>query len=49
MKAKTKTSFYESPLVLEEVLNIEQGFAQSPYGENGAAGKIVVTDGYGEF
>ena len=50
MKAKTKTSFYESPLVLEEVLNIEQGFAQSPYGETGAAGKIVVTDdGYGEF
>ena len=38
MKAKTKTSFYESPLVLEEVLNIEQGFAQSPYGDPGKAG-----------
>ena len=37
MKAKTKTSFYESPLVLEEVLNIEQGFAQS-FGEAGKAG-----------
>lgn len=49
MKAKTKTSFYESPLVLEEVLNIEQGFALSPYGETGAAGKAVVTDEYGEF
>ena len=42
MKAKTKTSFYESPLVLEEVLNIEQGFAQSPYGEANSAGKTVV-------
>ena len=49
MKAKTKTSFYESPLVLEEVLHIEQGFAQSPYGETGAAGKTVVTEDYGEF
>ena len=49
MKAKTKTSIYESPLVLEEVLNIEQGFAQSPYGETGAAGKTVVTEDYGEF
>ena len=49
MKAKTKTSFYESPLVLEEVLNIEQGFAQSPYGETGAAGKTVVTEDYGDF
>ena len=38
MKAKTKTSFYESPLVLEEVLNIEQGFAQSNFGEAGKAG-----------
>ena len=37
MKAKTKTSFYESPLVLEEVLNIEQGFAQS-FGEAAKAG-----------
>lgn len=44
MKAKTKTSFYESPLVLEEVLNIEQGFAQSPYGETNSAGKTVVED-----
>ena len=49
MKAKTKTSFYESPLVLEEVLHIEQGFAQSPYGETGAAGKTVVTEDYGDF
>ena len=49
MKAKTKTSFYESPLVLEEVLNIEQGFAQSPYGKTGAAGKTVVTEDYGDF
>ena len=43
MKAKTKTSFYESPLVLEEVLNIEQGFAQS-FGEANSAGKTVVED-----
>ena len=49
MKAKTKTSIYESPLILEEVLNIEQGFAQSPYGEAGAAGKTVVTEDYGDF
>ena len=49
MNKKTKNSIYESPLVLEEVLNIEQGFAQSPYGETGAAGKAVVTDEYGEF
>ena len=43
MKAKTKTSFYESPLVLEEVLHIEQGFAQS-FGEANSAGKTVVED-----
>ena len=49
MNKKTKISTYESPLVLEEVLNIEQGFAQSPYGETGAAGKAVVTDEYGDF
>ena len=49
MKAKTKTSFYESPLVLEEVLHIEQGFAQSPYGKTGAAGKTVVTDESDEY
>ena len=49
MNKKTKISTYESPLVLEVVLNIEQGFAQSPYGETGAAGKTVVTDEYGDF
>ena len=49
MNKKTKISTYESPLVFEEVLNIEQGFAQSPYGETGAAGKTVVTEDYGEF
>ena len=38
MNKKTKISTYESPLVLEEVLNIEQGFAQSPYGDPGKAG-----------
>ena len=38
MNKKTKNSIYESPLVLEEVLNIEQGFAQSPYGDPGKAG-----------
>ena len=37
MNKKTKISTYESPLVLEEVLNIEQGFAQS-FGEAGKAG-----------
>lgn len=37
MKAKTKNSFYESPLVLEEVFNIEQGFAQT-FGAPGEAG-----------
>ena len=49
MNKKTKISTDESPLVLEEVLNIEQGFAQSPYGETGAAGKTVVTEDHGEF
>ena len=49
MNKKTKISTYESPLVLEEVLNIEQGFAQSPYGEAGAAGKTVVTDESDEY
>ena len=44
MNKKTKISTYESPLVLEEVLNIEQGFAQSPYGEANSAGKTVVED-----
>ena len=38
MNKKTKISTYESPLVLEEVLNIEQGFAQSDFGEAGKAG-----------
>ena len=37
MNKKTKISTYESPLVLEEVLNIEQGFAQS-FGDPGEAG-----------
>ena len=40
MNKKTKISTYESPLVLEEVLNIEQGFAQTPYGDPGKAGAI---------
>ena len=40
MKAKTKTSFYESPLVLEEVLNIEQGFAQT-FGRANEAGSVL--------
>ena len=43
MNKKTKISTYESPLVLEEVLNIEQGFAQS-FGEANSAGKTVVED-----
>ena len=38
MNKKTKMTTYESPLVLEEVLSIEQGFAQSPYGDPGKAG-----------
>ena len=37
MNKKTKPSTYESPLVLEEALNLEQGFAQS-FGEAGRAG-----------
>ena len=41
MKAKTKTSFYESPLVLEEVLHIEQGFAQSNFGKANEAGSVL--------
>ena len=49
MKAKTKTSFYESPLVLEEVLHIEQGFAQSPYGETGKAGANGIYSVEGDF
>ena len=49
MNKKTKNSIYESPQVLEEELHIEQGFAQSPYGETGAAGKTVVTEDYGDF
>ncbi len=38
MNKKTKISTYESPLVLEEVLHIEQGFAQSNFGEANEAG-----------
>ena len=41
MNKKTKISTYESPLVLEEVLNIEQGFATSAFGEAGAAGAAL--------
>ena len=49
MNKKTKISTYELHLVLEEVLNIEQGFAQSPNGKTGAAGKTVVTDESDEY
>ena len=41
MKAKTKTSFYESPLVLDEVLHIEQGFAHSNFGKANEAGSVL--------
>lgn len=49
MKVKKQNTFYESPLVFIEVVSPEEGFAQSPYGETGAAGKTVVTDEYGDF
>lgn len=52
MNKKTKISTYESPLVLEEVLNIEQGFATSAFGEAGAAGatgKVLTIDGEENF
>ena len=41
MNKKTKISTYEAPLVLEEVLNIEQGFAQSNFGEANEAGSVL--------
>ena len=49
MNKKTKISTYESPLVLEEVLNIEQGFAQSPYGDPGKAGANGIYSEEGDF
>ena len=49
MEVQSRTRSYESPKILATHFIIEQGFAQSPYGETGAAGKTVVTDGYGEF
>ena len=48
MKAKTKNSFYESPLVLEEVFNIEQGFAQT-FGAPGEAGADGSYSDEGDF
>ena len=47
MNKKTKPSTYESPLVLEEALNLEQGFAQSPtsnYGLKHISGDDVQDD-----
>ena len=49
MNKKTKISTYESPLVLEEVLNIDQGFAQSPYVDPGKAGANGTYSVEGEF
>ncbi len=49
MEVQSRTRSYESPKILATQFNIEQGFAQSPYGETGQAGKTVITEGYGEF
>lgn len=45
MKAKTKKSFYESPLVFIEVASPEEGFAQS-YNDQGLQdfNSTVITD-----
>ena len=47
MNKKTKPSTYESPLVHEEALNIEQGFAQS--GINSAAANYETINDLGEI
>lgn len=49
MKAKTKNSFYESPLVFIEVASPEEGFAQSPYGDPGKAGANGIYSEEGDF
>lgn len=49
MEVQSRTRSYESPKILATQFNLEQGFAQSPYGETGQAGKTVITEGYGEF
>ncbi len=45
---KTHKSIYETPLVHEEAFSTEVGFAAS-YGDEGAAGKVVEEDTYGDF
>ena len=41
MNKKTKNSIYESPPVLDEVLHIEQGIAQSNFGKANEAGSVL--------
>lgn len=50
MKAKTKNSFYESPLVFIEVASPEEGFAQS-YNDQGLQdfNSTVITDESGDW
>ena len=43
MKAKTKNSFYESPLVFIEVVSPEEGFALS-YNDQGLQDFTHITD-----